>query len=466
MAYDFDLFTIGAGSGGVRASRLAGAAGAKVAAAEEFRIGGTCVVRGCVPKKFLVYASEYGQDFADAAGYGWRADNVRFDWATLRDNVARDVTRLSAAYASNMVKVGVEIFEERAEIVDAHTVRLKKSGRDVTAERILVATGGRPVRPLDIPGQQHAITSDDAFSLPVLPKRAIVFGGGYIACEFASIFLGLGVETVQVYRGAQVLRGFDEDIRAHVHAELERSGVKIKCGTTIASIEQAGGSYRATLSNGETIETDLVLLAVGRAAYTDGLGLERAGVKLEKSGAVIVDEYSRTNVPSIYAVGDVTDRINLTPVAIREGQAFAESQFMGRPTKFDHTDVATAVFTRPQVGVVGCNEAEAARRHGAIDVYKAIFRPMKHVLAGNAQKALMKLIVRQSDDVVVGVHIASPDAGEMIQLAAIAVKAGLTKAQWDATCAVHPTIAEELVTLKEKVRDPVAGKMEVVHTAG
>ncbi len=462
MAYDFDLFTIGAGSGGVRASRIAGAAGARVGVAEEFRIGGTCVIRGCVPKKFLVYAAEYGEGFHEAEGYGWRADNVRFDWATLRDNVARDISRLSAAYSTNMTKAGVQIFEERAEIVDPHHVRLK-SGKTFSAERILVATGGRPQRPLEIPGQQHAITSDDAFSLPTLPKRAIVFGGGYIACEFASIFLGLGVETVQVYRGSQVLRGFDDDIRTHVHAELECSGVKVKCGATISSIEQAGSAYRVTLSTGEVIETDLILLAVGRTAYTHGLGLEAAGVHLEKNGAIIVDAYSQTNVPSIYAVGDVTDRINLTPVAIREGQAFAETVFMGKPTKFDHTDVATAVFTRPQVGVVGCNQAEATRRHGAIDVYKTTFRPMKHVLAGNHQRALMKLIVRQSDDVVVGVHIASPEAAEMIQLAAIAVKAGLTKAQWDATCAVHPTIAEELVTMKEKSRDPVAGKMEVVH---
>jgi glutathione reductase (NADPH) len=466
MAYDFDLFTIGAGSGGVRASRLAGAAGAKVGVAEEFRIGGTCVVRGCVPKKFLVYASEYRQGFKDAAGYGWAADNLRFDWATLRDNVARDIARLSAAYASNMSKAGVQIFEERAEIVDPHSVRLMKSGRVVTAERILVATGGRPSRPLDTPGQSHAITSDDAFSLPALPRRAVVVGGGYIACEFAAIFQGLGVETVQVYRGSQVLRGFDDDIRAHVHAELERSGIIVKCGENIAAIEQVGGAYRVLLTGGEVIETDLVLLAVGRAPYTEGLGLARAGVKLEKNGAIIVDAFSQTNVPSIYAVGDVTDRINLTPVAIREGQAFAETVYMGKETKFDHTDVATAVFTRPSVGVVGCNEAEARKRHGPIDIYKATFRPMKHVLAGNEQRALMKLIVRQHDDVVVGVHIASPDAAEMIQLAAVAVKAGLTKAQWDSACAVHPTIAEELVTLKEKVRDPVAGKMEVTHLAG
>ncbi len=466
MAYDFDLFTIGAGSGGVRASRLAGAAGARVGVAEEFRIGGTCVVRGCVPKKFMVYASEYGQGFKDAAGYGWRADNLRFDWATLRDNIARDITRLSAAYASNMTKSGVQIFEERAEIEGPHSVRLVTSGRVVTAERILVATGGHPSRPLDTPGQRHAITSDDAFSLPALPRRAVVLGGGYIACEFAAIFQGLGVETVQLYRGAQVLRGFDDDIRAHVHAELERSGIAVKCGKNIAAIEQAGGVYRVLLTSGEEIETDLVLLAVGRQPYTEGLGLERAGVKLEKNGAIIVDAFSRTSAPSIYAVGDVTDRINLTPVAIREGQAFAETVYMGKETRFDHTDVATAVFTRPSVGVVGCNEAEARKRHGAIDIYKANFRPMKHVLAGNEQRALIKLIVRQHDDVVVGVHIASPDAAEMIQLAAVAVKAGLTKAQWDSTCAVHPTIAEELVTLKEKVRDPVAGKMEVTHTAG
>ena len=461
MAYDYDLFTIGAGSGGVRATRLAGASGARVAVAEEGRIGGTCVIRGCVPKKFFVYAAEYAHGFAEAVNYGWSAENIKFDWPTLRDGVAEHVEELSQIYRRNMHKVGVEIIPERAEVMDAHTVRLA-SGRTITAERILIAVGGRAVRP-DIPGAEHAIVSDDAFHLPALPKRILIVGGGYIACEFAHIFDGLGVETTMIYRGDKILRGFDEDVRDHVSAEYARTGVNIRTGVNVTAIEKAGGAYRCTLTNGETIEADLVMFATGRSPNTKGLGLEGAGVALNKNGAVIVDEYSKTNVPSIYAVGDVTDRINLTPVAIREGQAFAETNFYGRPTKFDHADVASAVFSRSQVGAVGLTEKAARESVGKIDTYKTAFRPMKYVLAKEPKRTLMKLIVRCKDDVVVGVHIAGPDAAEMIQLAAIAVKAGLTKAQWDATCAVHPTAAEELVTLKERGRDPADAPAVVVH---
>ncbi|MGE3302100.1 MAG: glutathione-disulfide reductase [Hyphomonadaceae bacterium] len=459
MTYDFDLFTIGAGSGGVRASRIAALAGARVAVAEADRIGGTCVIRGCVPKKFFVYGGEYAQAFEDAAAFGWTV-NATFDWATLRDNVAAEVTRLSGIYERNLRGAGVEPIAGRAALLDAHTVRMD-DGRTFTAERILIAVGGAPYRPLDVPGQELAIVSDDAFNLAALPKRVAVFGGGYIACEFASIFQGVGVETQLIYRGPKVLRGFDEDIREHVQQELARTGVEVITGAAPTRIERAGAAYAISLSDGRRIETDLAMLAIGRAPKTANLGLERAGVKTDESGAIIVDAYAQTSASSVYAVGDVTDRINLTPVAIREGHAFADTVYNNRPTKFDHTDVATAVFTRPPVGVVGCNEYEARERHGQVDIYKTAFRPMKHVLAGNAQRMLMKLIVRRRDDVVVGVHIAGPDAPEIIQMAAIAVKAGLTKAQWDATCAVHPTVAEELVTLREKAPEPAAAPSAV-----
>jgi glutathione reductase (NADPH) len=464
MAFDFDLFVIGAGSGGVRAARVAAMSGARVAAAEEYRIGGTCVIRGCVPKKFLVYASEYGQALKDMAGYGWRTQ-ARFDWATLRDNVAGDVGRLSQIYEANLRKSNAQIFEERAELADAHTVRLA-SGRTVSAERILIAAGGRPVRPHDVPGQEHAIVSDDAFNLPALPARIVIVGGGYIACEFAHIFHGLGVDVTLVYRGGQILRGFDDDIRAHVHDEMVRVGIKVRCENNVVAIEKAGGAYRCAMLAGDAVEADLVMFAIGRAPHTEGLGLDSAGVLVKPNGAVAVNEYSQTNVPSIYAVGDVTDRINLTPVAIREGHAFADTIFNNKPTAFNHADVPSAVFTRPSVGVVGLTEAQARAAHHKIDIYKTSFRPMKHVLAGKHERMLMKLVVCCADDVVLGVHMAGADAPELAQLAAIAVKAKLTKAQWDATCALHPTVAEELVTLRERARDPADAPVEKRHVEG
>jgi glutathione reductase (NADPH) len=453
MNYDYDLFVIGAGSGGVRAARLAsGKAGKRVAIAEQQEIGGTCVIRGCVPKKLLVYGSEFGQAFRDARGFGWTVDWARFDWPKLRDAVQDEVARLSGLYRQNLNNAGVEIFEDRAVVIDPHTVRLTRTGRSVSAERILIATGGHTWRPETIPGQEFGITSTDAFLLGALPSRIVIAGGGYIAVEFATIFSGLGVETTIVYRGERILRGFDHDIRAHVQADLQRTGVNVLCGATIAGVTLLeNGRKLVTLSSSMRFEVDQVMWAVGRVPNTTGLGLENAGVKLAESGAVIVDDYSRTNVASIWAVGDVTDRINLTPVAIREAVAFVETEFMGRPAAFDHADVASAVFSRPPVGAVGLTEEEARARGHRLKVFRTTFRPMKHILAGNEQRVLMKLVVDCADDRVLGVHIAGVDAPEMIQLAAIAVKARLTKAQWDATCAVHPTGAEELVLMGEPI---------------
>lgn len=450
--HDYDLIVIGAGSGGVRAARLAAKTGAKVAIIEQVQVGGTCVLRGCVPKKFLVYASEYSQAFRDAKGFGWTVDWARFDWPTLRDAVQNEVNRLSGLYLQNLNTAGVQLFEDRAVLTDPHTVRLVREGRYLSAGKILVATGGHTYRPEDIPGQEFGITSTDAFTLKDLPSRVVIAGGGYIACEFATVFSGLGVETTIIYRGERILRGFDHDIRAHVQADLQRSGVNIICGSTIAELAPLAGDRKlVTLSNSMRIEADQVMWAVGRTPNTPNMGLEAAGVRLTERGAIAVDEYSRSSVPHIFAVGDVTDRINLTPVAIREAMAFVETEFHGRPTAFDHADVASAVFSRPPVGSVGLTE-EAARAQGAkLKIYRSTFRPMKHILAGNEQRSLMKLVVESSSDRVLGVHIAGPDAPEMIQLAAIAVKAKLTKAQWDATCAVHPTGAEELVLMGEPV---------------
>ena len=448
----YDLFVIGAGSGGVRAARLAAKAGARVAIAEEHRIGGTCVIRGCVPKKLLVYASDFSQAFADARGFGWSIDDARFDWPVLREFVQAEVARLSELYRRNLEAAGVTIFEDRAVVLGANDVRLENSGAAFGAERILVAAGGRTFRPADLKGQELGITSNEVFHLARLPERILIAGGGYIAVEFASIFSGLGAETTLLYRGDQILRGFDADIRAHVQAELQQSGVTIITNAILKDIAPLPDGRRlAWLSDNAKLEVDQVMFAIGREPNTNGLGLEAAGVRLNARGAVAVDAHSRTNIASIFAVGDVTDRINLTPVAIREAQAFAASEFMHTPTGFDHADVASAVFCRPAVGAVGLTEAEARAKLGQVRVFKSLFRPMKHILAGNAQRSLMKLVVDAASDAVIGVHIAGPEAPELIQLAAIAVKAKLTKAQWDATCAVHPTAAEELVLMGEPV---------------
>ncbi|MBY0565872.1 MAG: glutathione-disulfide reductase [Hyphomonadaceae bacterium] len=450
--YDYDLFVIGAGSGGVRAARLAGRAGAKVAIAEQVQIGGTCVLRGCVPKKLFVYASEFSQHFRDAKGFGWTVDWARFDWPTLRDAVQNEVNRLSGLYETNLAATGVEMIDDRVVVVDPHTVRLTREGRSVTAERILVATGGHTTRPTSIKGQDLGITSTEAFVLEELPSSIVIAGGGYIAVEFATIFSGLGVDTTIVYRGERILRGFDHEVRAHVQADLQRTGVKIVCGSTIEEVTSLSeGRKLVTLSNSMKLETDHVMWAIGREPNTANMGLEAAGVRLTERGAIAVDEYSRSSVPSIWAIGDVTDRVNLTPVAIREAVAFIETEFHGRPTAFDHADIASAVFSRPPVGSVGLTEEQARAKGHKLKVFRTNFRPMKHVIAHNDQRVLMKMIVDAKTDLVLGVHIAGVDSPEQIQLAAIAVKAGLTKAQWDLTCAVHPTGAEELVLMGEPV---------------
>ena len=449
--YDYDLFTIGAGSGGVRASRLSALRGKRVAVAEEHRPGGTCVIRGCVPKKFMVYASNFSKQFKLAPSYGWEVGEPRFDWPKFRDAMNAEVDRLSGIYSKNIANAGAELIHDRAVLEDAHTIRLVEEGRTVTAEHILIATGGAPFRPDDLEGVDLTITSNELFHLDALPEHIVIAGGGYIACEFAQVFANLGVDTCLVYRGETVLRGFDEDVRAMVHEGLKTSGVRVITHTVFDKVEETeGGGRRVTLRNGDVIEADVVAMAVGRRANTDGLGLEAAGVDLDDYGAVKVDEYSKSSVDHIYAVGDVTDRVNLTPVAIREGMAFVETVFDGEPAAFDHTDIASAVFTQPPAGTVGLTEHEARQRHGEIDVYKSTFRPMKGMLSDNPDRMLMKLVVKADDQRVLGVHLVGDDAPEIIQAVGIAVKAGLTKAQFDATCAVHPTVAEELVTMREK----------------
>ena len=454
MAYDYDLFVIGAGSGGVRASRLAAMAGAKVCVAEEHRPGGTCVIRGCIPKKYMVYASEFGRALKDMEGYGWTVDGARYDHTAFMDRMHREIERLSGIYARNVRNAGAELVHDRAEFVDPHTLELKKSGKRVTADKILIATGSWPVMPKGIEGIEHAITSNDMFHLEDVPKRIAIVGGGYIAIEFAGIMNGLGAEVSLVYRRATVLRGFDEDVRTHVHEELKRKGVTVITHATPTRIEKAGAQFTMHLSNDESVTSDRVLMAVGRDPHTKGLGLDKAGVKRDEDGAVEVDEYSRTSVPHIFAIGDVTNRLNLTPVAIREGQAFAQTEFMNLPTVFDHADVPHAVFAQPPVGVVGLTEADARKKFGKIDVYKTRFRPMKAMLTEDEDRVLMKIVVRAEDQRVVGVHIVGPDAPEIIQTTAIAVKMGASKADFDRTCALHPSIAEELVTMREKFVPP------------
>tara|TARA_R110002167_G_scaffold21029_7_gene76566 strand:+ start:3552 stop:4952 length:1401 start_codon:yes stop_codon:yes gene_type:complete len=454
--YDYDLFVIGAGSGGVRAARLTALGGKKVAIAEEHRVGGTCVIRGCVPKKFMVMASEVSHALEIAEGYGWSFESAKFDWPKFLESKDVEIARLSGIYVANLGKAGVDLVHGRAVLKDAHTVAILGKGdgggdRIITAERILVAPGGRPWKPEGIPGIDLAITSEEAFHLPELPKRILIAGGGYIAVEFAGIFAGLGVETTLIYRGPNILRGFDDDVRAHLAGEIEKRGITVILGSQHASIEQTETGLLNKLENGHEVETDVVMFATGRVPHVKGLGLETAGVELTDSGAIKVDEFSKTTADNIWAVGDVTDRINLTPVAIREAVAFHQTVYRDNPQSFDHEGVASAVFSQPPVGVVGLTEHDARQTLGGeIDVYLSRFRPMKYAFTGSDERMLMKLVVEASTQKVVGVHIVGPEAPEMIQLAAIAVKAGLTKAQWDATCAVHPTMAEELVTMKEK----------------
>ena len=448
--YDFDLFVIGAGSGGVRSARLAAQLGQRVAVAEESKAGGTCVVRGCVPKKFLVYGANFGGAIKDSQSYGWSVGRVSFDWAKLRDSIQKEVDRLSAIYASILDKNGATLFSERAEFVDKHTVRLTASGKTVTAKTILIAVGGRPWMPA-LKGAEHAIMSDDAFLLKALPERILIIGGGYIASEFAGIFAGLGVKTVQAYRGDKLLNGFDPEVRDEVDIVQANNGIDVRYGISPREIKKTTGGYIVSFDDGSKIGTDLVFMATGRKPHTAGLGLEKAGVKTDKNGAVVVNAYSKSSVSNIYAVGDVTNRVNLTPVAIREGVAFVETVFNDNKTAYDHTDIASAVFTRPPVGVVGVSEPEARELYGKdITVYTTRFRPMKNTLAGKDQMCFMKLITAGKKEKVVGIHIVGDDSPEIIQALGICVKAGLTKADFDRTCAVHPTLAEEIVTLKAR----------------
>ena len=447
---EVDLFVIGGGSGGVRAARVAAGYGAKVMVAEEYRLGGTCVIRGCVPKKLLVYASRYADDFEDAAGYGWSVAEPSFEWKTLIANKDREIARLELAYTTNLERAKVAIVKSRAVIEDADTVRLAATGARVRAKTILIATGGAPHLGADIAGLEHVISSNEAFHLDELPKRILIQGGGYIAVEFAGIFNGLGSQVTLVYRGDNILRGFDDDVRAHLRAEMERRGIKIITRKTVECVEKVDHGFDVELSHHESVMVDKVMFATGRKPNIAGLGLDAAGVELSKNGGIAIDEFSRTSVANIYAVGDVTNRINLTPVAIREGHAFADTVFGGKPTPVDHHDVPTAVFSDPEVGVVGLTEAEACQRLNKVDIYKTAFRPMKMTLAGRDTRAFFKLVVDGETDRVVGCHIVGPDAGEMIQLVGIAVKMKATKADFDATMAVHPTAAEELVTLRQK----------------
>ena len=452
--YDFDLFVVGAGSGGVRAARVAAGHGAKVAIAEEYRFGGTCVIRGCIPKKLLVYASRFRDDFEDAVGFGWSGTSPKFDWPTLIANKDAEITRLEGIYRALLKKAGVQAMEGRAELADAHTLIVQPGNRKVTARVILIAAGGRPVLP-EIPGVGHAITSNEAFHLERLPSSIVVVGGGYIAVEFACIFQGLGVDTTLIYRGPKILRGFDEGLRDALTEELLKRGIDIVCNAEIATIDKGWTELAITLKNGSTIAAKQLMFATGRRPNTAGIGLEAVGVNLGVNGQILVDAQSRSSVENVYAVGDVTDRVNLTPVAIREGQAFADSVFGNKPTLVDHELVPTAVFSTPEIGTVGLSEAVARLRYAKLDVYRAHFRPLKHTLSGRDERMLMKLLVDSDTDRVVGCHVLGPDAAEIVQMAAIALRLKATKADFDATMALHPTVAEELVTMREVWQPPV-----------
>ena len=447
QTYDYDLFVIGAGSAGVRAGRIAAKHGARVCVAEEYRVGGTCVIRGCVPKKLFVYASKFAEEFEDAIGFGWTSDKVSFDWTTLIENKDLEIDRLNKAYIRNLEGAGAELIQERAVIVNPHTVQLA-SGRSITTKYILVATGAAPFVPQDLPGHELAITSNEAFHLERLPRRMVIVGGGYIAVEFAGIFAGLGVETILVYRGEQILRGFDNDIRNHLAVEMKKKGIDIRVNADVASIERSGDGVRVTLEDGTEIGAGQIMFATGRIPNTAGLGLENVGIKTDVKGAVPVNEFSQTSVNNIYAVGDVTNRVNLTPVAIREGHAFADNVFGGKAVTVNHSLIPTAVFSQPELGVVGLTEAQARAQHPKIDIYKTSFRAMKHTLSGRDERTFMKLVVNAETDVVLGCHICGEGAGEMAQLLGIALTCGATKAQFDATMAVHPTASEELVTMR------------------
>jgi glutathione reductase (NADPH) len=450
-AFDYDYFVIGAGSGGVRSARIAAALGARVAVAERHRAGGTCVIRGCVPKKLLAYAAHFREDFEDARGYGWTAAEPSFSWTTLLANKDREIARLEHVYEGLLARAGATLLRGTARVVGPNAVEV--DGRRITARYILVATGGYPRRPA-IPGAELGITSDEAFELRELPRRVVVVGGGYVAVEFAGIFRGLGAEVTLAYRGERILRGFDDDVRTHLQEEIAKKGVRVLVRSVPAAIERhpSGGLSVRFADDRAPVGTDAVMFATGRAPNTRELGLREVGVDLGERGEVLVDRYSASTVPSIYAVGDVTDRIALTPVAIREGHAVALTLFGSQPTPVDHADVPTAVFSQPPVGAVGLTEAEAKERFRELEVYKTSFRPLRHTLSGRDERTLVKLVVDRASQRVVGAHMVGADAPEIIQGIGIAVKAGLTKAQFDATVGIHPTAAEEFVTLREAVR--------------
>jgi glutathione reductase (NADPH) len=446
--FDVDLFVIGGGSGGVRAARIAANYGAKVMVAEEYRMGGTCVIRGCVPKKLFVIGSHIRHEIDDAAGFGWTIPPVTFDWPTLVANKDKEIARLEAAYTTNVEKSGARIVKTRAVFQDAHTLRLA-SGESVRAKYVLVATGGAPNHGPIIPGIEHVISSNEAFHLTELPKRIVIQGGGYIALEFACIFAGFGSDVTVVYRGENILRGFDDDVRAHARAEMEMQGITILTGCTVDKIDRHGREFTSHLSNGSSLASDKVMFAIGRHPNVGGLGLEKAGVAIDPdNGGIAVDAWSKTSVPNIYAIGDVTHRLNLTPVAIREGHAFADTVFGRRPVEVDHSNIPTAVFSQPEIGTVGLTETEARARFSHVDIYKTAFRPIKSTMSGRDTRILMKLVVDGTSDRVLGCHIVGDTAAEIVQAVAIAVKMKATKADFDSTFALHPTAAEELVTMR------------------
>ena len=446
--FDVDLLVIGGGSGGVRAARIAAGHGARVMIAEEYRMGGTCVIRGCVPKKLFVIGSHVRHEIEDAAGYGWTIADPTFDWPTLIANKDKEIARLEAAYTANVEKSGARIVKARAMFEDPHTIKLSR-GEKVRAKYVLVATGGAPNHGPVIPGIEHVISSNEAFHLPKLPKRILIQGGGYIALEFAGIFAGYGADVTLVYRGDNILRGFDDDVRTHLRSEMENVGITILIGSIVIGIDKHGDSFTSHLSSGSSIETDKVMFAIGRHPNVANLGLEKAGVAINPhNGGIAVDQFSRTSVPHIYAIGDVTHRHNLTPVAIREGHAFADTVFGKRPVEVDYRDIPTAVFSQPEVGTVGLTETEARAQFVHVDIYKATFRPIKATMSGRDTRVLMKLVVDGATDRVLGCHIVGDGAAEIIQAVAIAVKMKATKADFDATMALHPTAAEELVTMR------------------
>jgi glutathione reductase (NADPH) len=455
--FDFDLFVLGAGSGGVRAARVAANHGARVGICEDSRVGGTCVIRGCIPKKFMVYASHFAEHFEDAADYGWHLGPRSFSWPKFKAAKDKEIDRLNQIYIRLLDSAGVSLVNGRGSLVDANTIDV--DSRKITADKILIATGGWPFKP-QIGGIDHAITSNEFFELEEQPQRVLVVGGGFIAVEFAGILNGLGSEVTQIYRGEQILRGFDSDVRATLAQEMHKKGINIRVESNIQHIEKTSTGLIATCEDGAILDADCILYATGRAPKTAGLNLDSVGIEMKKNGAVVVDKYSRTNVENIYAVGDVTDRINLTPVALNEGLCFADTVFGGRDRVMDHESVASAVFSQPSVGTVGLTEKEAREKFGVIDIYKSTFRPLIHTLSGRDEKTMMKIIVDQASDKVLGVHMVGPEAAEIIQGLGVAVKMGATKADFDSTVGIHPTSAEEFVTMRERYVDPEAQAAE------